>query len=90
MKGNQCKFVKFRPQKMDVKGGVVVILSWKWGGLGVILHLAQGEGGGGRKLTKKPTLLIRTPSSDNYWEVPYSLVSELFVFLLWPLQSERK
>ena len=21
MKGNQCKFVKFRPQKMDVKGG---------------------------------------------------------------------
>ena len=48
MKGNQCKFVKFRPQKMDVKGGVVVILSWKWGGGGleVILHLAQGGGGG--------------------------------------------
>ena len=21
MKENQCKFVKFRPQKMDVKGG---------------------------------------------------------------------
>ena len=50
MKGNQCKFVKFRPQKMDVKGGVVVILSWKCGGGGgleVILHLAQGGGGGG-------------------------------------------
>ena len=37
MKGNQCKFVKFRPQKMDVKGG----------GGGGGSHLILKVGGGG-------------------------------------------
>ena len=37
MKGNQCKFVKFRPQKMDVKGG--------GGGGGSDLILKVGGGG---------------------------------------------
>ena len=35
MKGNQCKFVKFRPQKMDVKGG---------GGSDLILKVGGGGG----------------------------------------------
>ena len=47
MKENQCKFVKFRPQKMDVKGGVVVILSWKCGGGGIRSYFTSSTRGGG-------------------------------------------